>query len=152
MLGNGASGKSTFAADLGAATGIAPVELDTVFWSDDLTALDPDTWRHRQADLVAGERWILDGDLGPYDALDVRLRRADAVVVFDIPTVVCVWRTWRRSRERLDYWKWLLTWRRHYRPRILRVIGECAPDARVFVVRNRQQRDAALVELSRVAS
>ena len=33
VLGNGASGKSTFARDLAAATGIEAVELDTIFWS-----------------------------------------------------------------------------------------------------------------------
>jgi dephospho-CoA kinase len=42
ILGRGGAGKSTFAARLGAVTGIPVIELDTVFWRADLT---PDTAR-----------------------------------------------------------------------------------------------------------
>lgn len=148
VVGNGASGKTTFARELGTATGITPIELDAVFWSADLTAMPVAEWRTRQAEIVAAPRWILDGDLGPYDALDVRLRDADAVVLFDLPTLVCAWRAFRRSRQRLDFWKWLFTWRRTCRPVILRAIGEFAPDARCCVIRTTRQRAAALSELT----
>ena len=149
MLGNGASGKSRFARDLSEATGIERTDLDSIFWSSDLAPTPKDDWQQIQHELVKRDRWILDGDLGPYDALDVRLRRADTIVLFDIPTVVCAWRAVRRSRERVDFWRWLLSWRRRFRPGILDAIKEFAPDAELLVVRTRADRNRVLADLSR---
>ena len=86
--------------------------------------------------LIGGESWILDGDLGPYDVVDVRLDVADIVVLFDPPTWRCVWRTLRRSRQGLDYWRWLLTWRRRSLPGLMKRIAE-RPDVRVLIIRDR---------------
>jgi adenylate kinase family enzyme len=147
VLGPGAAGKSTFARALGKATGVPVVELDTVFWSADLSPTSPADWAARQERLVAGARWILDGDLGPYDVLDVRLRKADTVVLFDLPTWRCAWRALRRSRQRWDFWRWLLTWRRRYRPALLRAIADAGVPTVVHIRRPRDVQ-AALRSLS----
>jgi hypothetical protein len=102
---------------LAEATGLPLVELDTVFWSAGLAPMPRERWIEVQRELVEAEAWILDGDLGPYDALDIRLGRADTVVVLDLRTWRCALRAVRRSRERRDFWRWLLTWRRRYRNR-----------------------------------
>ena len=149
MLGNGAAGKSRFSRELSDATGIPRTELDTVFWSHGMVPLPVDEWRQMQSDLAGPSRWILDGDLGPYDELDVRLVRADTIVLFDIPTVVCAWRAFRRSRERLDFWRWLLTWRRRFRPKIVDAIRVHASAAELLVVRTRADRDRVLAYLVR---
>ncbi len=151
VLGNGASGKSTFARTVAATTGIALVELDTVFWSSDLEPLAPDRWVEVQAHLVIGDEWILDGDLGPYDVLAARLGRADTIVVFDLPTWRCAWRAGRRSRERLDFWRWLLSWRRRYRPHIMKTIEDRAPAADLFVIHDRRDLERLTTELLREA-
>jgi adenylate kinase family enzyme len=150
VLGNGASGKSRFARELSEATGIACTDLDSIFWSADLAPTPQDEWREIQDELVKRDRWILDGDLGPYDALDVRLRRAATIVLFDIPTVVCAWRAVRRSSERVDFWRWLFSWRRRFRPGILAAIKEYAPDAELLVVRSRGDRNRVLAHLLRL--
>jgi adenylate kinase family enzyme len=152
VLGNGGSGKTRFARDLADATGLALVELDTVFWPPDLVAPPVAAWRGTQEQLIAGDRWILDGDLGPYDALEVRVGRADTVVLLDVPTVVCARRAVRRSRARRDFWRWLLTWRRTYRPRILATVREHAPDAELVIVRSRADRRTTLADLARRAA
>jgi adenylate kinase family enzyme len=136
VLGPGAAGKSTLSKSLTQATGVAWVELDKLFWSPNLDPMPPDEWADVQRDLIDEESWILDGDLGPYDVVDVRLEKADTVVLFDPPTWRCVWRTLRRSRQRLDYWRWLLTWRRRYLPGLMKRIAE-RPDVRVLIIRNR---------------
>jgi adenylate kinase family enzyme len=141
VLGPGASGKSTFARSLAERTGIPWIELDALFWSADLEPTPPAAWIRVQEELCARPRWILDGDLGPYDVLDVRLRHVDAVVVLDLPTWRCAWRAVRRSRERLDFWRWLLTWRRRHRPRLLQSIARHAPRAELFVVRHPREID-----------
>jgi hypothetical protein len=97
VLGRGGAGKSTFARELGRRTGVPVVELDAHFWSASLEPLPREQWATRQADLVAGQSWIVDGDLGPYDVLDVRLRRADTVVLLDLSFARCAWQAVRRS-------------------------------------------------------
>lgn len=95
LLGRGGAGKSTFARRLSEITGIPAIELDKHFWSDELEPLGSVEWTARQAALVAGERWILDGDVGPYDVLEPRLRQADTVVVLDYSFPRAAWRAGR---------------------------------------------------------
>jgi adenylate kinase family enzyme len=149
VLGRGAAGKTAFARALQRATGIPCIELDEVFWSSDLVPMSQERWREVQTGLVVGDRWILDGDLGPYDAPEVRLRRADAVVILDRNALVCAWHAIRRSRERRDFWEWLVMWRVRHRPAVLRAVHTWAPRAELFVIRNRRAEQRAL---SRIAA
>jgi adenylate kinase family enzyme len=116
VLGRGGAGKSVLAARLGALTGLPVIELDKHFWSSDLTPPPMEQWKALQRNLTSAERWILDGDLGPYDAPDVRLEAADTVVVLNFALWRCAWRAARRSRENLVFWRWLVTYRRRSFP------------------------------------
>lgn len=147
VLGPGAAGKSTFARTLAEATGVPYFELDNLFWNAQLEPTSPGEWAMVQSSLAQRESWILDGDLGPYDVLDVRLARADVVVLFNPPTWRCVWRTLRRSRERSDYWRWLLTWRRRALPSHLRHIAEY-PSVKLWIIRNPRDLAQASRELT----
>jgi hypothetical protein len=89
-----------------------------------------------QQKIVAENQWIMDGDLGPYDAIEVRLRGADTIIFLDFSIVRCAWRAARRSRERLDFWLWLLQYRRQTRPSLLAAIAKHAPSATLHVLRN----------------
>jgi adenylate kinase family enzyme len=82
ILGPGASGKSTLAVRLGQITGLPVIELDQHFWRPGLAATPPAGWAARQRELARQETWIMDGDLGPYDVLDVRLNAADTITPF----------------------------------------------------------------------
>jgi adenylate kinase family enzyme len=135
VLGPGAAGKSTFSRQLSAATGAEWTEIDKIFWQPGLKPLRVQDWEALQEEMFRGEHWIADGDLGPYDAVDVRVQRADVVVLLDVPLWRCVWRSLRRSGERLEYWKWLLTWRRRWRPRLLDAIVT-HPGIELLVVRS----------------
>jgi adenylate kinase family enzyme len=136
ILGRGGSGKSTLAAALGMATGLPVIELDKHFWGPGLEATAPEKWTALQGELAQADRWIMDGDLGPYDVLDVRLRRADTVILLDYPFWPCAWRAMRRSRERLDFWRWLWSWRRRSRPLLLKAVADQAGDATLHVLRD----------------
>jgi hypothetical protein len=133
VLGPGGSGKSTFARALSAHTGIPWTDLDSIYWSADLEPMSPQQWVRVQQRLCSAPRWILAGDLGPYDVVGERLKQADVVVLLDLPTWRCCWRAVRRSRERLDFWLWLLSWRRRYRPKLMHEIAEHAAGAPLFV-------------------
>lgn len=136
VLGRGAAGKTTTALRLARLTGLPVLELDRYFWSPDLTPTPPDTWTNKQRELAATDRWIMDGDLGPYDNPAARLDRADTVLVLDFGLLRCSWRAFRRSRERLDFWWWLLSWRYRSRPTILRAVATYAPNATVHTIRS----------------
>src|SRR5690349_19246238 len=98
ILGRGASGKSTLAARLGDITRLPVIELDKGFWRPGLVATPRDQWVLVQQTLVAEERWIIDGDLGLYDAVEVRLRAADTIILLDFSLLRCAWQAIRRSR------------------------------------------------------
>jgi adenylate kinase family enzyme len=136
VLGPGASGKSTLAALLSCTTGLPLIELDKMFWQPGLVATPPSRWAEVQRELVARSEWIMDGDLGPYDVVEERLRAADTVIVLDVSLVRCIWRAVRRSRERVDFWLWLLRYRATYRPRLIKAIATYASNAEVHVLRN----------------
>lgn len=135
MLGRGGAGKSTFARHLGAATGLPVIELDQHFWQPGLVPLSLDDWAAMQRGLVDRPCWILDGDLGTYDVLTPRLEAADTVIVLDYSLIRCAWRSLRRSRERLDYWAWVLRYRRRSRPLVTSAIERYAAGADVHVFR-----------------
>jgi adenylate kinase family enzyme len=136
ILGRGGSGKSTLAATLGTVTGLPVIELDKHFWGPGLEAIPPEKWATVQGELAQANQWIMDGDLGPYDVLDVRLHRADTVILLDFSFWRCAWRAMRRSRERLDFWLWLWSWRRRSRPLLLKAVTGQGGDARLHVLRN----------------
>lgn len=139
MLGRGGAGKTTVADELGRLLELPVLELDRYFWSADLTPTAAAEWADRQHELAADSRWIMDGDLGRYDVLPPRLSRADTVLILDFGLLRCAWRATRRSRERLDFWWWVLTWRRGSRPLVLRAIATYAPSAAVYRLKNPRQ-------------
>lgn len=135
VLGRGGAGKTTFAVQLGQLLGLPVLELDRYFWSPDLTSTPAQWWVQVQCELAAADRWVMDGDLGPYGVLAPRLSRADTVVVLDFGLLRCLWRAGRRSRERRDFWMWVITWRRRSRPIVLQAIAVHGRGAQVHLVR-----------------
>ena len=135
VLGRAASGKSTLARRLGEITGLPVIELDKVFWRPGLAATPRDQWLVMQEKLVANDRWIMDGDLGPYDVVEVRLRAADTIILLDFSLVRCAWRALLRSRERTDFWHWLMKYRSQSRPILMQAIANHAPTAELRVLR-----------------
>ena len=78
----------------------------------------------------------MEGDLGPYDFVEIRLRAADTVLFLDFSLLRCAWRALGRSHERMDFWLWLLQYRCRSRPVLMRMIAAHAPGARLYVLRN----------------
>jgi hypothetical protein len=78
----------------------------------------------------------MDGDLGKYDAVEVRLSAADTIILLDFALVRCAWRALRRGRERIDFWQWLVAYRRQSLPVLMQSISKFAPDAELHLIRN----------------
>ena len=148
VLGRGAAGKSTASARLGQITALPVIELDEHFWRPGLAPLPPDEWTQLQHVLAARDRWIMDGDLGPYDAPAARLARADTVLIFDFSLARCAWRAARRSREHADFWRWLLTWRHRSLDAMFDAVATFAAGADVHILRTPRELRRFLATIS----
>lgn len=162
VTGLAGSGKSTFSGLLGARTGLPVVHLDRHFWKPGWVAPAPEEWRQKQLQLLAGDRWIADGNY--HETLDLRLKRADTIVVLDTPWPVCMWRAvvrsvrksggqmpegcndsaWRRLRGELPVAGRVLR-KRHWEPELERkIIAEHGRHASLHVIRSKAEAAAFL--------
>jgi adenylate kinase family enzyme len=89
------AGKSTFSQALSRKTGLPVIHLDIHFWKPGWVEPSEEERRETQRCLLAGDEWIVDGN---DDAtLDLRLARAETLVILDTPWWVCAWRAFARG-------------------------------------------------------
>lgn len=104
--GASGSGKSTLARILSARLGLPRTELDALFHQPGWTELATDAFRERVASVVAGERWVVEGNYR--QVRDLVWARAELVVVLDPPRWVVVrqllGRTLVRGVARRELW------------------------------------------------
>jgi adenylate kinase family enzyme len=140
ILGRGGAGKSLLAQKLSSMLDLPVIELDSVFWQPGPRPTPEQEWAEIHRRLVVRDRWIIDGDLGPYDTgLGLRLRAAETVIVLDFPLWRCAWQALRRSRETREFWAWVLRYRRDTLPTIITAIATRAQHADVHILRNPRQ-------------
>jgi adenylate kinase family enzyme len=160
IMGPGGAGKSTLARDLGARTGLPVLHLDRYFWHPGWVETPREEWRALQEQLFAAEKWIADGNYSATN--EVRLCRADTVVLLDFPAWRTVPRALRRSLanygkpvqadgcpERVDpkFVLWIVNYRRRSRPKVLAAIAQHAPTAAVHVLRSPREVERFLAEV-----
>lgn len=137
ILGRGGAGKSVLARQLSSLLDLPVIELDSIFWRPGLRPTPEDEWAEIQREVVAHDRWIIDGDLGPHDTcLGLRLRAAETVIVLDFPLWRCAWQALRRSRETRAFWGWVLRYRRDTLPAVKAAIATHAQDADLHILRS----------------
>ena len=95
VTGLAGSGKSTFALALADKTGLPVIHLDLHFWKPGWVAPSETEWRSKQRGVLAGDAWIADGNY--HETLDLRVERADTVVVLDMPWWLCSGRAFLRG-------------------------------------------------------
>jgi adenylate kinase family enzyme len=88
ILGCPGSGKSTFARLLHERTGLPLIHLDNVWWRADGTHISRAEFDRALAELLAGEKWIMDGDYSR--TYEVRIRACDTAIFLDYPEDVCM--------------------------------------------------------------
>jgi adenylate kinase family enzyme len=106
VIGTSGSGKSTLASSLAVALGADFLELDSVYHQADWVPLPTEEFRRRVALVVAGERWVIDGNYSK--VRDIVWARADTVVWLDLPRRTVMRRIIRRSvgrvASRVELW------------------------------------------------
>jgi adenylate kinase family enzyme len=94
IIGPCGAGKSTLARQLGEFLDLPTFHMDQLNWQSGWVESSKDEIRRRLKSIVAGERWLIDGNYG--GTLAERLARADTVVYLDFPIRLCVARLLRR--------------------------------------------------------
>ena len=78
VIGCSGAGKSTLAIRLGRRLGLPVVHLDQRFWKPGWVETPDDEWDERMRELVAEERWVIDGNYGRTQVM--RMERADTII------------------------------------------------------------------------
>jgi adenylate kinase family enzyme len=158
ITGLAGSGKSTLAVALATRTGLPLVHLDLHFWKPGWVAPSETEWRERQRTVLGGEAWIADGNY--HETLDLRLERADTLVVLDIPWWLCAGRALVRGFRMpgelppgCDYSRWA-RWRDEWRlaGRIFRQRRSEPEREREVVARHGQQVAVHVLSSGRAVS
>jgi hypothetical protein len=134
---------------LGEITGLPVIELDRLFWQPGLEPMPRAEWVKTQRSLVEQEQWIMDGDLGQYDAAEVRFSAADTIILLDFALLRCAWQALWRGRERIDFWRWLVAYRKQSLPVLMQAISKFAPHATLRLIGNPNELRLFIVELER---
>jgi len=152
IIGCGGSGKSTLARQLANILGAPLTHLDAVYYDADWNPLPPDDFAARQEKLVAGQKWIIEGNYAA--TLPIRLAAADTVIFLDIPAITCLWgiaqRRWRYrggqhqrdgvyDRITWSFVRYVLRYRSTMRPRVTALLAEHAQHARQLTFTSRRQ-------------
>jgi adenylate kinase family enzyme len=161
IVGCSGSGKSHLARQLGQALGAPVTHLDAVFYDDDWNELPQEKFAQAQEELVAGPNWVIDGNYN--STLPIRLRACDTVVLMDTSTLACLWGMFSRQLRHGSghkgngihnriHWgviKYVATYRRKMRPRVLAKVAEHAQHADVVLLTSRRRTRRWLQEAAR---
>jgi adenylate kinase family enzyme len=153
IVGCGGSGKSYVARELGQRLGAPVTHLDTVYYDGDWNELPKDKFAELQRELVAVPSWVIDGNYN--STLQIRLVACDTVVFMDLPTWTCLWGVLSRqlrhghgqnkangiyNRVHMGVIRYVLSYRRKMRPRVLAKIDEHARGhAQVVILTSRRR-------------
>ena len=146
ILGCSGSGKSTFARELHARTGLPLFHLDNVWWKPDRTHITREAFDSRLEDILRGGKWIVDGDYSR--TYEPRFAACDTVVFLDYSEEDCL----RGVRQRIGKARPDIPWvedgldpelvelvknyRRDNRPKVFALLDKY-PDRRVFIFKTR---------------
>jgi adenylate kinase family enzyme len=149
VLGMPGAGKTTVALALGRQLGAPVFHLDALYWKPGWVASSWDELRAAQRELLADERWVIDGNYAA-GGLEERLERADLIVVVMTSRRRSLARVVRRSlrhrgttrpdlgdgkpeRLRLDFLRWVWRWERNHPGFVERLEREAAATPVVVV-------------------
>lgn len=88
IIGSPGSGKSTFARKLRDKSGLPLFYLDMIKHKPDRTEILREEFNIKLAEIIKMPEWIIDGNY--QRTLEARMEKADTIILFDLPTEVCL--------------------------------------------------------------
>lgn len=88
VLGATGSGKTSLSKKIAKFHHFPVYHLDKEYWLPDWKRPDENQWSDKLGELVKEDIWVMDGNY--IDSLDIRLQRADLVIMLDIDPKKCV--------------------------------------------------------------
>ncbi|QUL52732.1 DNA topology modulation protein [Paenibacillus tritici] len=154
ILGSGGSGKSTLARQLGGLLDLPVVHLDAHFWSPGWIPKPNEEWEELVRQYTDQRRWIMDGNYSR--TMDMRLKRADVIILLDLPRLLCMYRIVKRrmmyhnqSRpdmnegcpEKLDwaFVRWVWNYKTRSRSSTMERLRQTGSHQEVIIVTSRRQ-------------
>lgn len=127
------------------------IHLDAEYWRPGWIEPDPATWDRRVAELVARDRWIMDGNYSR--TIVPRVAACDTIVILDYSRFVCLYRVMKRvlkyrGKTRPDlhegcpeklpdfqFLSFIWTYRRRSLPKVMRALAGY-PQCEVIVLKS----------------
>ena len=165
IFGSSGAGKSTFSARLAPLLDLPLVHLDKLYWLPGWQPRSEQEWISMMELEVKKDRWLMDGNYG--NTLDLRLRRADCLLWFDLPRWLCLCRVLKRvltgygevrpdlapgCPEKWDgeFMRYVWNFNKQTMPPILEKIADAPTTMSVIRLRRPADIKALLVAISRV--
>ena len=98
VIGTSCAGKSTLAAQVGAALDLRHIELDALHWEPGWVEVDDAVFRRRVAAAIEADGWVVDGNYAM--ARDILWSRIDTIVWLDYDLPLVLWRAIVRTVRR----------------------------------------------------
>ena len=157
VIGCPGSGKTTFAEKLQKCTGLPLYYLDAIWHKPDKTHIPREEFDQRITEIFSEEKWIIDGNYKR--TIEMRMIQCDTVILFDLPTEVCLQGvTERIGKERYDL-PWLETeidpefrqfieeFPKDTMPYIYELIEKYKDEKRIIIFKSREESDEYLKTL-----
>ena len=156
VLGCPGSGKTTFSLKLCEVTDLPLYHLDAIWHKADRTHVTREEFDARLADLLALDAWIIDGNYSRTAAR--RITAADTVILFDLPSDVCLDGAITRLGQKRPDMPWIDTaldpnlkteierFATENRPAILDLIDRYKGEKQIVIFESRAEADAFLQE------
>ena len=164
IVGCSGSGKSTLGRRLANIMALPLIHTDHILWKQGWELRQKDEIRYLIHEAAQKSVWIIEG--ANSSTFDLRIARADTLIVLDLPTRICLFRVLKRvigsygevredmasgCPERFDwgFFNWIYNYKRTHRQRDLNLLEAAPTGVAKYHFRNQRSVDLFVEELSR---
>ncbi len=154
VIGCPGSGKTTFAEKLSKGTGLPLHYLDAIWHKPDKTHVPREEFDQKLSEIFATDGWIIDGNYSR--TMEARIKECDTVVLFDLPTQLCLQGAisrigkprkempWIETELDAEFEEFIKSFAANSLPDIYRLIEKHKAEKEVVIFKSREEADEFL--------
>lgn len=144
IVGSSGAGKSTLARQLGEATALPIVHLDSLYWQPGWIGTEKPIFKKKLMVELQKHAWIIDGNFD--STLALRAQYADLIIMLDYDKKLCLYRAMKRyithfgktradmapgcpEKMDIEFMKWIWTFPKEPRQNVLDVLSSSSVDS-----------------------